>query len=266
MEKNQSKIMSAEELYKFVQGYSRVFAPVIIDYLHSLISLEISALNQKVISEDEMKKLNELSLYRQIVIYNIYNRTLNVLKSYGNGFVFENTPQCFSIFSKDRNNKKYDVFNYWIHENRFSSIVLKQTIMDSAKRQEQIDRLYQELEGVKEAEETSAVIRRGFLCADKATKIGYITDLIKELENRSVLDGHIEYIIDSQEEFVSRVLGDDGLQVTQDFVEKPAFSQSDIAMQSIALNTYPNEVDRRLTRQLVKTYPHTKISKVIKYY
>ena len=269
MKKNQSKIMSAEELHNFVQGYSGVLTPEIIDYLNSLIGLEISALNQKNISEVGMTRLNELSLYRQIVIYNIYNRALSVLKSYGNGFDFENSPQGFSIFGKDRADKKYDVFNYWPNENGISNIVLKQTIIDSAKRQEQIDRLYQELEEVKKSKEMfdiSLLRRIGIHSVDKETKIGYISDLIKELENRSTLDGNIEYITDSQEYFISQILGNDGLQVTQDFVERPAFSQSDIAMQSITLNTYPNEVERELTKKLVKTYPHTKISKVIKYY
>ena len=266
MEKNQSKIMSAEELHNFVQGYSGVLTSEMIDYLNSLIGLEISALNQKNISEVGMTRLNELSLYRQIVIYNIYNRALNVFKNYGNGLNFENSPQGLSIFGKDRDDKKYDVFDYWMHENGISNIVLKQTIIDSARRQEQIDRLYQELEEVKKSKETSAIIRRGLLCADKATKIGYITDLIKELENRSALNGNIEYITDAQEYFISQILGNNGLQVTQDFAERPAFSQSDIAMQSITLNTYPNEVNRELTKKLVKTYPHTKISKVINYY
>lgn len=266
MEKNQPKIMSAEELHNFVQGYSDVFAPVIIDYLNSLIDLEISALNQKVISEVGMERLNELSLYRQIVIHNIYNRALDVLKKYGNGFNLETCPQGFSIFGIDRSESRYDTFNYWPNENGVSNIVLKQTIMDSEKRQEQIDRLYQELEQVKKSKETSPIIRRRLLCADKETKIGYISDLIKELESRSSLNGNIEYVTDAQEYFIRQILGDDGLQVTQDFVERPAFSQSDIAMHSVSLNNYPKEVERAMTKKLVKTYPHTKISKIEKFY
>lgn len=266
MEKNQSKIISADELRNYVQGYSGVLTPEIIDYLNSLIGLEISALNQETISEVGMARLYELSLYRKIVIHNIYNRALNVLKEYGNGFNFENCPQGLSIFGKEQSESKYDVFNYWTNENGVSNIVLKQTIIDSAKRQEQIDRLYKELEEVKASKETDGIIRRGFLCADKETKIGYINDLIKELESRSVLDGNIEYVTEAQEYFIRQMLGNDGLQVTQDFVERPAFSQSDIAMQSTPLNTYPNEVERELTKKLVKTYPHTKISKIIKCY
>ena len=266
MEKNQSKIMSADELHNFVQGYSGIFAPVVIDYLNSLIGLEVSALNQKAISEVGMTRLNELSLYRQIVIYNIYNRALNVLKNYGNGFDYENSQQGLSIFGLDKTDKKYDVFDYWMNGNGVSNIVLKQTIIDAEKRQEQIDRLYQELEEVRKSKETSPFIRRGLLCADKETKIGYITDLIKELENRSALDGNIEYVTDSQEYFIDQMLGNDGLQVTGDFVERPAFSQSDIAMQSITLNTYPNQVERELTKKLVKKYPHTTIKKIVKYY
>lgn len=266
MEKKQPKIMSAEELHNFVQGYSGVFAPVIIDYLNSLINLEISALNQKVISEVGMARLNEFSLYRQIVIHNIYNRTLEVFKKYGNGFNFENCPQGLSIFGTDRLERKYDVFDYWTNENGISNIVLEHTIIDSVKRQEQIDRLYKKLEEVKASKETGGVIRRGFLTADKETKIGYISDLIKELESRSTLDGNIEYVTDAQEYFIRQMLGNDGLQVTQDFVERPAFSQSDIAMHSACLNNYPKEVERAMTKKLVKTYPHTKISKIEKFY
>ena len=262
MEKNQSKILSASELKNYVQGYSGVLTPEIIDYLNSLIGLEFSALNQEVISEVGMARLYELSLYRKIVIHNIYNRALDVLKKYGNGFSFEG----LSIFGKDKSESRYDTFDYWTNENGVSNIVLKQTIIDSVKRQEQIDRLYKELEEVKASKETGGVIRRGFLVADKETKIGYISDLIKELESRSTLDGNIEYITDAQEYFIRQMLGNDGLQVTQDFVERPAFSQSDIAMHSASLNNYPKEVEREMTKKLVKTYPHTRISKIEKFY
>jgi len=266
MEKNRSKIPSTSELQNCVQGYSGVLTPEIIDYLNSLIGLEVSALNQEVISEVGMARLYELSLYRKIVIHNIYNRALNVLKTYGNGFNFENCQQGLSIYGTDQSESKYDVFNYWTNENGVSNIALKQTIIDSAKRQEQIERLYKELEVVKASKETGGVIRRGFLCADKETKIGYISDLIKELESRSALDGNIEYVTDAQEYFIRQMLGNDGLQVTQDFVERPAFSQSDIAMHSTSLNTYPKEVEREMTKKLVKTYPHTRISKIVKFY
>lgn len=266
MEKNQTKILSAMELHNYVQGYSGVLTPEIIDYLNSLIGLEISALNQEVISEVGMARLYELSLYRKIVIHNIYNRALNVLKNYGNGFNYENSPQGVSIFGTDRSERKYDVFNYWTNENGISNIVLKQTIINPVKRQEQIDRLYKELEEVKASKEIGGVIRRGFLTADKETKIGYINDLIKELESRSGLDGNIEYVTDAQDYFIRQMLGSDGLQVTQDFVERPAFSQSDIAMHSVSLNNYPKEVERDMTKKLVKTYPHTKISKIEKFY
>lgn len=266
MEKNQSKILSTNELRNYVQEYSGVLTLEIINYLNSLIGLEISALNQEVISSLQMARLYELSLYRKIVVHNIYNRALNVLKKYGNGFDFENCPQGLSIFGTDKTESKYDVFNYWTNENGVSNIVLKQTIIDSVKRQEQIERLYKELEEVKSSKETGGIIRRGFLTADKETKIGYISDLIKELESRSSLDGNIEYITDAQEYFIRQMLGNDGLQVKQDFVERPAFSQSDIAMHSACLNNYPKEVEREMTKKLVKNYPHTKISKIEKFY
>ena len=266
MEKNQTKVSSSSELLRQVEAYNGVFTPEIIGYLDSLIGLEISALNQNIISEDRITRLSELALYRKIVIYNVYNRALEVLKKYGSGFTFESCSQGLSIFGKDQYDSKCDIFNYWTNENGISNIVLKQTIIDPTKRQEQIDRLYRELEEVKTFGEKGGVMRRGFLIPDRETKIGYIRDLINELESRSSLDGNIEHVTAEQEYFIRQMLGNDGLQVTPDFVERPAFSQSDIAMQSVSLNNYPKEVEREMTKKLVKTYPHTRISKIERFY
>jgi len=263
----QEQIILADEFKNYVQEYSGTLTPEIIDYLNSLINLEISALNQETISEGEMSKLYELSLYRKIVIYNIYNRILNVFENSSNNFNIEISSQGLNVYGKNQEKNKYDIFNYWPNEFGISTIVLQQTVIDSAKRQEQIDRLYKELVKVKESKDTNEdIIRRGYLCAGKETKIRYINDLIKKLENHFAPNSNIEYITQEQEYFIIQMLGKDGLQVTQDFVEIPTPSQADIAMYSMSLSTYSKGIEREMTKKLVKTYPHTKISKTIKYY
>lgn len=268
MKDKETAILSSNELNESVKEYKDIFNSEIIDYLDSLIGLEISALNQGVISEDAIKRLNQIKLYRQIVIYNIYNKTLEVFKKYGKGLNLENGPKKLSVFVKDSEGNEYCIFNYLFNDKNIVSnyITLKQTIIDEAKRKEQIDRLYQQLETVKSSKKPPEVLVKDGFCALKKTKIKYIKELIKELENRSILNENTEYITDEQECFIKQVLGEQGLQVTPDFIEIPAFSASDIAMQSTLYNYYPYEVDRALTRKLVKIYPHTTISKVIKFY
>lgn len=263
----QEQIILADNLKRYVQEYSGTLTPEIIDYLNSLINLEISALNQETISDGEMVKLYELSLYRKIVIYNIYNRILNVFEKCNNNFNIEICSQGLNIYVKDRTKNKYDVLNYWPNEYGLSTIVLQQTIIDSAKRQEQIDKLYNELVAVKTSKEPNDdIIRRGLLCAGKETKIRYINDLIKKLDSHFLPDDNIKYITQEQEYFVNQMLGKNGLQITQNFEENKISDQSDISMYSITLNTYSKVIEREMTKKLVKTYPHTKISKTIKYY
>ncbi len=266
MEKNQSTILSNNELRNYVQSCSGIFTPEIVDYLNSLIGLEISALNQSEISESTMAKLNEFSLYRKIVIYNIYNRALNVLNKHRDEYDFEANPQGLSIFNKDRTNIKYDVFNYWFHEDGVSNIVLKQTVIDEAKRREQIDILFQKIKEKSALIKKSSVIRRKFFGDDNAKAIGYISDLIKRLESRSALESNMVYLCESQNNFIDQLLGSDGLQASEGFEQMHDFIQSDRGREIVSYDDYDYEVENGLTRRLVKTYPHTKISKRIRYY
>ncbi len=266
MKKNELIILSSDQLRSYMQQYRVLVSPSINDYLNSLIGLEISALNQNAVSDTTMAILNKLDLYRKIVIYNIYNRTLNVLKNFENEFCFENRPQSLSIFSKDQTNIKHDVFNYWMHENGVSNIVLKQTIIDESKRQEQIDRLRQKLEEVKSTKKTLGIIQRKFFYDERTIKIRNLSDLIEKLESRSVLDSNVRMVSESENDFINQLLGNDGLQVTGDFMEEQPSSQSDSEMHLESINTYSRDIERELTKKLVKTYPHTLISKTIKYY
>ena len=264
---NKSSTKGVEFLRNNLNEYKGILTFEILNYLNSLIGSEISALNQDVISDDVMNKLSELPIYRKIVIYNIYNRVMNILKEFDKSFDFKYSPtQGLGMFFSDSNGKKYDVFSYYPNEKRMSNIVLKQTIIDATMRQQEIDRLYRKLEEIKSSEEEQIYTRRGLLHTSKKTKMKYLGDLIKELDPRSVYNGDIQYLTSKEDYFINRLLGKDGLQVRQDFVEKPAYSLDDICLQSIQPNCYPSEVERNLTKKLVKTYPHTTISNFIKYY
>ena len=50
------------------------------EYLKSLLNCEFSAI-ASIISDEEKETLCDLFIYRAISMYNIYNRTLNLLNS-----------------------------------------------------------------------------------------------------------------------------------------------------------------------------------------
>lgn len=81
----------------------------IYDYLDSLLELEFSVLKEKISANDK-EVLDEINIYRQIAIYNIYNRTLKIieeanlerpLKKNGNNasIALENEKEPISLFS-----------------------------------------------------------------------------------------------------------------------------------------------------------------------
>ena len=86
---NKSSTKGVEFLRNNLNEYKGILTFEILNYLNSLIGSEISALNQDVISDDVMNKLFELPIYRKIVIYNIYNRVMNILKEFDNSFDFK---------------------------------------------------------------------------------------------------------------------------------------------------------------------------------
>lgn len=265
MQNKQTNILT-NDLINNLEGYKRILTPEIIEYLYSLINLEISVLKENIISTSQISLLSELKLYRQIVIHNIYNRTLNIFPKYASVFHIEQYPHVISIFSKDNLEKKHELFNYSIHENGISSIFIKQTIIDSIKRQEQIDRLYEELEKIKSAEETPPAITNKLFGANKEIRMNYIAEIIRELEQRASIEVNIASIIGLENDFLSQILGSEGLDVSKDFIEKTSFSTTYFAKKSMNHNPYYSEVEKTLTKKLSKDYPHTKILKTINFY
>ena len=247
-------ILSRRELNKSLKDYQSLFDMKIIDYLYNLVSLDISALNQNAISDELMQKLNELKIYRKIVLYNIYNKIIDCSKDYGEYFNILINKDGISINCKDKLEKEYGVFNYKINEIGKSNIILNQIINNPKMRKEQIDLLYQELDKIKAISETPETL----LIVSKQRKIKDIKTLIKELENRSNYEENIEYISEIQKPLFNSLLGNDGLQIKDDFKEDTTYLEEE--------SNLSNNIERALTKKLVKEYPHTTITKNIRYY
>lgn len=85
---NCDKVKTKKELYEMLNRYKSNLSKESIEYLKSLVELEVSVYNQ-CISEQSRAVLTELELYRKIAIYNIYKRTEKLLKENSNGIDME---------------------------------------------------------------------------------------------------------------------------------------------------------------------------------
>ena len=70
-------IKSKEELTKELKSYKGDLTKELINYLNSLINLEFSVVKNHI-SEEERKRLSDITLYREIAAYNIERMALNV--------------------------------------------------------------------------------------------------------------------------------------------------------------------------------------------
>lgn len=75
------KVKSKEELIFELKNNKSIISNELYEYLNSLIELEFSAL-KNCITNEERKFLFDFGLYKQIVVYNIYERALNILSRF----------------------------------------------------------------------------------------------------------------------------------------------------------------------------------------
>ena len=109
---NNKKLMTKEDIINELKSYKRILTSPMIDYLNELINLNFSVL-EKRLDEEDNKLLSEIDIYKKVAVYNIYNRTLNILKNIdGNFTISENNKVPRLEAFKEFNNKKIELFNY----------------------------------------------------------------------------------------------------------------------------------------------------------
>lgn len=148
--KNKSILESQKELYQDLKQYEPLLSKEYYEYLESLLALEISAFN-KEFNNDSRKILRKIELYKRIVIYNICNRTKNLLLNNSNGIEISTVenyehPVEFSIFGK-LNGKSINSFRFNIEED--SPLYIGDAIIYSSEinpilRQQELKRLEEE--------------------------------------------------------------------------------------------------------------------------
>ena len=137
------KISSKEELKESLNRYKRILNPRVIDYLNQLVELEFSAVKD-IIDIEDREILQNLDLYKSIVAYNIYNRTLELLNNEQELKIFDNKDRISGLMAyKGIGNSAIRMLDY-----NYENGVLKlfQTVDDKKVRDEQLELVMTKLE------------------------------------------------------------------------------------------------------------------------
>ena len=117
-DKEKSSLLSKEELKLLLERYKEILSKEIIEYLDSIIELEFSVIKDNTTIKNK-EIITELSIYRYASIYNIYNRSIKLIKD-------NNLPIEINRFDKSidvrenalnlsfvtRSKKRINVFEY----------------------------------------------------------------------------------------------------------------------------------------------------------
>ena len=107
-------VKTKEEVLTLLNEYKGILTKPIIDYLNSLIELEFSVI-KNYISETDRKSLANLEIYKDIAIYNIYNRCKNLFTSQDDKFeICDNLHnECATLnVSTKLNDREVELFNF----------------------------------------------------------------------------------------------------------------------------------------------------------
>ena len=137
------KISSKEELKESLDRYKRILNPRVIDYLNQLVELEFSAVKDIVDIEDR-EMLQNLDLYKNVVAYNIYNSTLELLSNEQELKIFDNKDRISGLMAyKYIGNNTIRILDYK-YDN--GTLKLFQTVDDKKVRKEQLELVMTKLE------------------------------------------------------------------------------------------------------------------------
>lgn len=81
--KIETKLLEKEELQVLLAQYKSILNNEVMEYLMELLELKTSFIKAMQLDIAKNESLRELSLYKQIAIYNIYHRALNIAKEMG---------------------------------------------------------------------------------------------------------------------------------------------------------------------------------------
>lgn len=95
---NNKKLLNFEELLSQIDKCKSLFNKETIEYLYSLLNLEVSSLNTAYIDEDKAFILSELKMFKKLVQYNLYYKTLNLIDCSSEKYKFISNDLDLSVY------------------------------------------------------------------------------------------------------------------------------------------------------------------------
>ena len=253
-------INSRDELTESLKKYKGILKESIFDYLNSALNLEFSVLREYIANSDRIA-LSELEIYRKIAIYNIYNRTLNILKHLVSSS--SNSLSRLTLYSNIGANKiKVFEFDY-----SYSSSILidrsvtagkisfYQTLESEELREAELLRVMEELEKLYNQKNPYQARRRVYggpasiWFIEHKKQIKEYEELFKQLDGKTKLSDIERREVEITNLVYNLMLEEFDL-TSNSFEEEPALFSSNLT---------------KLQRKLVKEIPPIKIESNIKY-
>lgn len=246
------KISSKEELKESLNRYKRILNPRVIDYLNQLVELEFSAVKDIIDTEDR-EMLQNLDLYKSIVAYNIYNRTLELLNNEQELKIFDNKDRISGLMAyKDIGNPAIRILDY-NYEN--GALKLFQTVDDKKVRKEQLELVMTKLEQLYDKKNPYHSDLELFGCPATRWNIDYIKEvseyekLFTRLDSKKELTDYKKKKIGITKKYHDLLFEEYGLTDEQFIVSKQT----------------PTTIDNIINKTLVKKLPGLRIENNIEY-
>lgn len=246
------KISSKEELKESLNRYKRILNPRVIDYLNQLVELEFSAVKD-IIDIEDREILQNLDLYKNIVAYNIYNRTLELLNNEQELKIFDNKDRISGLMAyKGIGNNAIRILDY-----NYENGVLKlfQTVDDKKVRDEQLELVMTKLEQLYNKKNPYHSDLELFGCPATRWNIDYIKEvseyekLFTRLDSKKELTDYKKKKIGITKKYHDLLFEEYGLTDEEFIVSKQA----------------PSTVDNISNKTLVKKLPGLRIENNIEY-
>ena len=246
------KISSKKELKESLNRYKRILNPRVIDYLNQLVELEFSAVKD-IIDIEDREILQNLDLYKNIVAYNIYNRTLELLNNEQELKIFDNKDRISGLMAyKGIGNPAIRILDYK-YDN--GTLKLFQTVDDKKVRKEQLELVMTKLEQLYDKKNPYHSDLELFGCPATRWNIDYIKEvseyekLFTRLDSKKELTDYKKKKIGITKKYHDLLFEEYGL-TDEDFT---------ISKQA------PSTVDNISNKTLVKKLPGLRIENNIEY-
>ena len=230
---NWNKVNTKDELLELLDRYRGILRDSMLKYLESLIKLKYSVVREKNIDYDDVRSLSELEIYKEVAIYNIYNRALNLFNGQnreliisGNNYGFENLNVLIKINDKFIKLFNFDYSDHLRYDDHIPSgfksmkigvISLYQSLENQELREIELSRVMNELEKLyneqnpylSQSGEYGGPSSKWFY--EHNQKIAKYEKIFKELDNKEKLSDDEKKEIEVTNQFHDLLLKDYGL-------------------------------------------------------